>query len=239
MGHWDQPIALCLLRQYTSKVWAKYVWFISGKEAKLCLNSGHPLRKAQEEDQWQNTPASQWLASRAGQGTFHLRGWWKASRFHWSAVGNNLMWLLAAGKHSIWQKVPEGDIRLSVWAETIHRLPRRQSCKSYPRGQDTDMKFHMEFLQPSTLDYPVCLVSNLSLGCCVRAILGGQTQLQNGFLQFHLGCFSLQLPEDRMFFLKRPRPLGHEPHPSALLRLSHHASSTPTPTPLSSELEKI
>lgn len=141
------------------------------------------------------------------------------------------MWLLVAGKHSIWQKIPEGDIRFSVWAETIHRLPRRQSCGSHPRAQDTDTKFHMEFLQPITLDYAVCLVNSLSLGCCVRAILDDQRQLQNGFLQFHLGCFSLQLPEDRMFFLKRPRPLDHEPRPFAPLRLSHHASSTPTPPP--------
>lgn len=98
------------------------------------------------------------------------------------------------------------------------------------------MKFHVEFLQPITVDSPVCLGNNLSPGCCLRAILGGQGQLQNGFLQFHLGCFGLQLPEDRMFFLKRPRPLDHEPRPSTP-RLSHHASTTPTP--LFSELEKI
>ena len=66
----------------------------------------------------------------------------------------------------------------SVWAETIHRLARRQSCKSYPRGQDTDMRFHVEFLRPITLDSPGCLVNNLSPGCCLRVVLGGQGQLQ-------------------------------------------------------------
>ena len=61
------------------------------------------------------------------------------------------------------------------------------------------MRFHVEFLRPITLDSPGCLVNNLSPGCCLRAVLGGQGQLQNGFLPFHLGGFGLQLPEDRMF----------------------------------------
>lgn len=71
--------------------------------------------------------------------------WWNTSRCDWSTVGNNLTWLLTAGKHNTWQKIPEGDIKARAFVFGLKSY-KGYKDKALNLAQDTDMRLHRGLL---------------------------------------------------------------------------------------------
>lgn len=145
-----------------------------------------------------------------GQGRvlIHLTGWINTLRFHWSAVGNNLIWFQVAGK----QKIPEGDNRARGFLLGLKQF------LGYQEGNTANLGLEFRALT-SSCTWNSCswphrhLVNNRCLGYSERVLLGGQGQLPKGFLQFHLGFLLPPAsrrpdvsPEEKVRL--RPRSLG-------------------------------